>query len=107
MSEYTESFLSQILCGLRKAHSTQHALFKLLQSWQNEPDNGSLVRTVLIYLYKAFNCMSLELVIAKLPYHGIYKQSLQLLLDSLTNQKQKTKLGSSFRSWWGINIVVP
>ena len=99
MSEYTESFLSQILCGLRKAHSTQHALFKLLQSWQNEPDNGSLVRTVLIYLYKAFNCMSLELVIAKLPYHGIYKQSLQLLLDSLTNQKQKTKLGSSFRSW--------
>ena len=23
-----------LLCGFRKAHSTQHALFKLLQTWQ-------------------------------------------------------------------------
>ena len=29
LPDYVES----ILCGLRKAHSTQHALFKLLQSW--------------------------------------------------------------------------
>ena len=32
LSEYTESFLSHILCGFKKAPSTQHALFKLLQS---------------------------------------------------------------------------
>ena len=32
LSEYTESFLSHILCGFRKTHSTQHAFFKLLQS---------------------------------------------------------------------------
>ena len=32
LSEYTESFLNHILCSFRKAHSTQHALFKLLQS---------------------------------------------------------------------------
>ena len=40
LSEYSESFLSHILCGFRKAHSTQHALFKLFQSWQKELDNG-------------------------------------------------------------------
>ena len=28
LSEYTESFLSHILCGFRKADSTPHALFK-------------------------------------------------------------------------------
>ena len=32
LSEYTESFLSHILCGFRKAHSIHHALFKLNQS---------------------------------------------------------------------------
>ena len=31
-SGYSESFLNNILCGFRKAHSTQHALFKQLQS---------------------------------------------------------------------------
>ena len=29
--EYAETFLNKLLCGFRKAHSTQHALFRLLQ----------------------------------------------------------------------------
>ena len=45
LSEYSESFLSHILCGFRKAHSTQHALFKLLESWQKDLDNGGFVDT--------------------------------------------------------------
>ena len=32
--EYMENFLSELFCGFRKAHSTQHALFRLLQKWQ-------------------------------------------------------------------------
>ena len=30
LREYLEKYLNSILCGFRKAHSTQHALFKLL-----------------------------------------------------------------------------
>ena len=44
LSEYTESFLNHILCGFRKAHSTQNALFKLLNSWQKELDNARFCR---------------------------------------------------------------
>ena len=33
LSNYIESFLSSILCNFRKAHNTQHTLFKLLHSW--------------------------------------------------------------------------
>ena len=29
--EYLENFLSKLLCGFRKAHSTQHALFRLFR----------------------------------------------------------------------------
>ena len=32
LSEYPESFLTHILCGFSKAHSIQHALFKLNKS---------------------------------------------------------------------------
>ena len=32
--EYMENFMSELLCGFRKAHSTHHALFRLLEKWQ-------------------------------------------------------------------------
>ena len=54
LSEYTESFLSPILCGFRKAHITQHALFKLLQSWQKELENVGFVGTILMDLFKVY-----------------------------------------------------
>ena len=35
LNEYLEQYLNSLLCGFRKAHSIQHALFTLLQEWQN------------------------------------------------------------------------
>ena len=32
LSQYLEKCLNSLLCGFRKAHSSQHALFKLLQA---------------------------------------------------------------------------
>ena len=40
--EYLENFLSKLLCGFRKAHSTQHPLFRLIQKWKAERDSGGL-----------------------------------------------------------------
>ena len=43
--EYIEHFLNQLLCGFRKAHSTQQVFFRPLQKWQKELDSGgSLVQ---------------------------------------------------------------
>ena len=106
MSEYSESFLSHILCGFRKAHSTQHALFKLFQSWQKELDNGGFVSTILIALSKAYDFIPHELLIAKLKCYGKGNGILRLLLNYLTNRKQRTKIGSSFCSWCDINTGV-
>ena len=43
LGKYMDTFLNKLLCGFRKAHSSQHALFKLLQRWQKELDNSGLV----------------------------------------------------------------
>ena len=66
MSYYSESFLNNILCGFQKAHSTQHAMFKLLQSWQQVLDNGGFIGTILMDLSKAYDCIPHNLLIAKL-----------------------------------------
>ena len=76
-----DNFLNQLLCGFRKAHSTQHALFRLIQSWQKELDESGFVGTILMDLSKAYDCLPHDLMVAKLEAYGISKESLQLISD--------------------------
>ena len=94
LSDYSDSFLNNILCVFQIANSTQRALFKLLQSWQEVLDNGGFVGTILMDLSKTYDCIRHNLLIAKLECYGIDKASLSLLLDYLTRRKQRTKIGS-------------
>ena len=47
---YLYNFLNKLLWGFCKAHSTQHALFKLLQAWQKDLDNSVFIGTILMDL---------------------------------------------------------
>ena len=47
---YKNKFLNKLPCGFRKAYSTQHALFKLLQAWQKDLDNSGFIGTILMDL---------------------------------------------------------
>ena len=71
-----DTFHNKLLYGFRKAHSTQHALFKLLQRWQNELDSSELVGTILMDLSKAYDCLPHDLIIAKFEAYGFSKSSL-------------------------------
>ena len=53
LGKYMDTFQNKLLCGIRKAHSTQHALFNILQRWQKEHDNSGLVGTILMDLCAA------------------------------------------------------
>ena len=50
LSQYLEKDLNGLLCGFREAHSSQHALFKLLQAWQEELDKSGFVGTIVMDL---------------------------------------------------------
>ena len=101
-----EQFFNSILCGIRKAHNTQHPLFKLLRSWQRELDSGGFVGTILMDLSKTYDCISHELLIAKLEYNGLDEINLKLILNYLSHRKQRTKIGPSFSPWFDIYIGV-
>ena len=107
LSDHVEQYFSSILCGFRKGRSTQHALFKLLQSWQKELDQYGYVGTVLMDLSKAYDCIPHELLLAKLEAYGLNKKSLNLVLDYLSDRKQRTKISSSYSSWYNIVKGVP
>ena len=79
--DYIENFLNQLLFGFRKAHSTQHALFRLIQSCQKELDESGFVGTILMDLSKVYDCSPHDLMVVKLEAYGISKDSLQLISD--------------------------
>ena len=96
LKEYLGQYLNSLLCGFRKDHSTQHTLFRLLKKLQNELDTSGFVRTMLIDLSKAYDCLPHSLMIAKFQAYIIRKSGLNLLLSYLSNQKQRRKINFSY-----------
>ena len=95
------------LCGFRKAHSTEDALFKLLQALQEELDKSVFVGTILMDLSKAYDCLPHDLLVAKFEAYGIDTTGLNLIQNYLSNRKQRTKINSSYSDWYDIVRGVP
>ena len=107
LSEYLEKYLNTLLCGFSKAHSTQHALLKLLQAWQEELDKSGFVGTILMHLPKTYDCFPHDLLVAKFEAYDIEKTGLNLIHDCLLNRKQRTKINSLYSDWYDIDRSVP
>ena len=101
--------LNELLYGFRKAHSTQHTLFRLIQKWQVELDSGGYVGTILLDLPKAYDCLSHDFLIAKLEACVLDEGSLNFLLviTYLSLRKHRTKVGSSYSKWSEICRGIP
>ena len=72
-SNYFEPFLNKILCGFRKTHSTQHASFALLTSWQPFLSRGGFVGSIIMDLSKAYDFLKNDLLLAILQAYGFSK----------------------------------
>ena len=102
-----ERRFSPLLCGFRKGHSTQHAMLRLLSSWQSSLDKSEIVGTVLMDLSKAYDCIPHDLLIAKLSAYGVYNFSSSFIYNYLSNRKQRVKINDSFSDYVNISIGVP
>ena len=94
--EHAETFLNKLLCGFRKAHPRQHALFRILQKWEKELDPSGIVGSILMDLSKVYDCLPHDLIIAKLEAYGLNTNSLRFIFDYLSCRKQRTKVGSTY-----------
>ena len=74
VSNYFEPFFNEILCGFRKAHSTRHASFDLLTSWQTSLSRGGFVGSILMDLSKAYDCLKDYILLAKLQAYSYSKK---------------------------------
>ena len=107
MCPYFHEKLSEILCGFREGHSTQHALIRLIEKWRKCLDKSGIVGTILMDLSKAYDCLPHDLLIAKLQAYGFYFNSLCLMYSYLDGRHQRVKIGSHRSTAKRIKIGVP
>ena len=79
----------------------------MLETWKEATDNNKAFRALLTDLSKAFDCLSHDLLIAKLHAYGLDLATLKILQDYLTNRKQRTKVDSFYSAWEKILSRVP
>ena len=71
ISNYTWKITYQSICGFRKGYGLQNCLFQMLDKWKHTLGNEKLFGLFLTDLFKAFDCLSPELLITKLHTYGI------------------------------------
>ena len=99
LSAYINKSLSPYLFGYRKGHSTEQCLMVMIESWRKALDRNGAAGGILTDLSKAFDCLSHDLLIAKLEAYGFAKSALMFVYDYLKNRKQRTNVNGSYSSW--------
>ena len=96
MSHYMDNFLSEHQCGFRKGCDTHYCLVKMLEEWKSAVDKGKSFSALLTDLSRAFDCLSHDLLLAKLDAYGFSLSALKLIHRYLKNRKQRTKIDSTY-----------
>ena len=104
---FFEMKLSTSQCGFRKGFSAQHCLIPLLEKWKTAVDNNSSFGAVLTDLSKAFDCLSHDLIVAKLDAYGMDISSLRLIHSYLRERRQRVRINNSYSSWSTLLYGVP
>ena len=107
LSNFMDQFLLKYEYDFRKGYSTQYCLSAMLGKWKSAVDKGKSFGALLTDLSKAFNCLSHELLVAKLHAYGFSIAALRLIHSYLTNRWQRTKINMSYSSWEEIIFGVP
>ena len=79
----------------------------MLETWKEVTDNNTAFGALLTDLSKTFDCLSHDLLVAKLHAYGLDLASLKILQDYFTNRKQRTKVQSFYSAWEKILSDVP
>ena len=98
-SAYIDKYLSSYLFGYRKGHNTEQCLMVMVETWKRALDKNSASGGILTDLSKAFDCLSHDILIAKLEAYGFGKAALKFVYDYMENRKQRTKVNGSYSSW--------
>ena len=106
MYKYTSvnNILSPNQSGFRSGDSCINQLLSIIHHIYYSFDEGFKTRAIFLYILKAFDKVEHKGRICKLCKYGFSCDLLSLLIDVLTNKKQRVALNSQNSSWADIKV---
>ena len=104
---YIDDKFSIFVSAYRKGHSTQHVIVRLIEDWKKGLDQNKYVGSVLMDLSKAFDCISHDLLIAKLHAYGFDISALKYIYSYLKGRRQCVKINGIQSQFMTILAGVP
>ena len=96
--EYFVTIILPFLSAYRSGYSCEAVLLHLIESRRQDLDKGKTVGSVMLDLRKAFDLIPHNLLLDKLKAYGLSTQSLNLIEDYLSGQRQLVKVANSAKS---------
>ena len=100
-------YCTQVNNGFKKKHSTELAVFELVDRITQELDKGHAPINIFIDLSKAFDTLDHNILLHKLSYYGIKNSALDLFKSYLSNRKQYVDFRNNRSTYARLNVGVP
>ncbi len=95
------------LSAFREGYSSQYVIVNLVEKLKSALDRSKCGGALLMDLFKAFDCIPHDLMIAKLQAYGMSNQSLAFMCSYLRNPKQRVKVLGEKSDWLKLIKWVP
>ena len=96
-----------MISAYRTNYSSQHVIIRLLEEWIKNLDDNLVVGALLTDLFKAFDCIPQDLLIAKLAAYDLSEEALMYILSYLSNRKQCVRINDTYSEFENIITGVP
>ena len=106
MMPFIQNHLSIFISTYRSCYSSQYVLIRLIEEWRQKLANDHFVGAVSMDLSKAFNCISHDLLLAKLSAYGLSNEALAYILSYLSGREQSVKISNCYSIFQLIFSVV-
>ena len=93
---FFESRFSPLSAGFRKSHSTQNVLLNIIEKWKHALDESEKVGTIFMGLYKAFDTLNHNSLLAKLNAYGFSFNTMKFIQSYLSERFQMVNIDSNF-----------
>ena len=104
---FMKEYFSPLISAYRTNYSSQHVIIRLLEEWIKNLDDNLVVGALLTDLFKAFDCIPQDLLIAKLAAYDLSEEALMYILSYLSNRKQCVRINDTYSEFENIITGVP
>ena len=88
--QFTDKVLSKFISAYNiRSYSSNHVLLKLIEEWKKSLDDKNIIGTVLMDLSKAFDCISHDLLAAKLYDYGLSIDAITFIYSHMKRRNRE------------------